>query len=69
MLKGLIVSIAMLVAGTAVAQDSGLQRLDTGDDGKGWEAVGRLDIDGHLGQFERNALKFGDRLAELLSGS
>nr|WP_232796422.1 trypsin-like serine protease [Roseovarius salinarum] len=26
--------------------DSRLQRLDTGDDSRGWEAVGRLDIDG-----------------------
>lgn len=30
----------------AVAQDSHLKRLDSGDDAKAWEAVGRLDIDG-----------------------
>ncbi len=48
MLKSFILSISVLVAGAAAqAQDSRLQRLDTGDDGKGWEAVGRLDIDGH----------------------
>ena len=28
------------------AQDTRLKRLDTGDDSRGWEAVGRLDIDG-----------------------
>ncbi|WP_420859878.1 trypsin-like serine peptidase [Marivivens marinus] len=30
----------------AVAQDGALQSLDTGQDGRGWEAVGRIDIDG-----------------------
>lgn len=30
----------------AVAEDADLRRLDTGDDAKAWEAVGRLDIDG-----------------------
>ena len=30
----------------AKAQDSGLKRLDTGEDSKGWEAVGRLDLAG-----------------------
>lgn len=37
---------ASLFAATAVAADTALKRLDTGDDGRGWEAVGRLDIDG-----------------------
>ncbi|MFD1158434.1 trypsin-like serine peptidase [Roseovarius aestuarii] len=31
---------------TAFAEDSRLERLDTGDDGRQWEAVGRLDIGG-----------------------
>ncbi|MEB8387074.1 trypsin-like peptidase domain-containing protein [Rhodobacteraceae bacterium KMM 6894] len=30
----------------AIAQETGLKRLDTGDDGRGWEAVGRLELDG-----------------------
>lgn len=30
----------------AAAQETGLKRLDTGDDGRGWEAVGRLELDG-----------------------
>ncbi|KRS19426.1 trypsin-like serine peptidase [Roseovarius indicus] len=37
--------ILILSVGTALA-DTRLKRLDTGDDGRGWEAVGRLDIDG-----------------------
>jgi len=40
----------MLIFGLATqagAGDSALLRLDTGDQGKGWEAVGRLDIEGH----------------------
>ncbi|WP_407494893.1 trypsin-like serine peptidase [Pseudooceanicola sp. MF1-13] len=28
------------------AQDTGLKMLNTGDDSRGWEAVGRLDLDG-----------------------
>ena len=36
----------IFAASAAVASDSGLQRLDTGDDGRDWEAVGRLDIGG-----------------------
>ncbi|MGI3169699.1 trypsin-like serine peptidase [Pseudooceanicola sp. C21-150M6] len=41
-------TLALLLALTAplAAQDTALRRLDTGDDGRGWEAVGRLDIDG-----------------------
>ena len=35
-----------LLAGPAVAQSSDLQRLDTSDAGRGWDAVGRLDIAG-----------------------
>lgn len=33
-------------AGSAVAQDSGLRRMDTGDQAQGWEAVGRLELNG-----------------------
>lgn len=33
-------------ASVAQAQDARLRRLDTGDDSRGWEAVGRLDIGG-----------------------
>ncbi|KPP83464.1 MAG: V8-like Glu-specific endopeptidase [Rhodobacteraceae bacterium HLUCCO07] len=35
-----------LAASIGLAQDTSLKRLDTGDQGRGWEAVGRLDIDG-----------------------
>lgn len=35
-----------LLPGLAVAEDTGLQRLDTTDAGRQWEAVGRLDING-----------------------
>jgi hypothetical protein len=30
----------------AIAQETALKRLDTGDDGRGWEAVGRLELAG-----------------------
>lgn len=36
---------ACLLAGPALA-DSTLRRLDTGDQGRGWEAVGRIDLGG-----------------------
>ncbi|SLN58683.1 Glutamyl endopeptidase precursor [Roseovarius albus] len=36
-----------LMSQSAQAEDSILQRLNTGDDTRVWEAVGRLDIDGH----------------------
>lgn len=38
--------IATVFGATVFAQDTGLKRLDTGDDSRGWEAVGRLDIGG-----------------------
>lgn len=38
--------LAALVASHAGAEATGLKRLDTGDDSRGWEAVGRLNIDG-----------------------
>jgi V8-like Glu-specific endopeptidase len=43
---GLICSVMVAVSGIAHAQDARLTRLDTGDQTRGWEAVGRLDIDG-----------------------
>lgn len=33
-------------AGVSLAQDAILERLDTGDDGRMWQAVGRIDIGG-----------------------
>lgn len=36
----------LALAGSSVAQDSRLQRLDTIDAGRRWEAVGRLDVNG-----------------------
>ena len=38
--------MALVVASAAFAQDSRLRRLNTGDDGRAWQAVGRLDIGG-----------------------
>jgi protease YdgD len=43
------ISLAVLVlamTGAVHAQDTPLRRLDTTDDGRQWEAVGRLDLDG-----------------------
>lgn len=36
----------LLMAGMASAQDTGLSQFRTGNDARGWEGVGRLDIDG-----------------------
>lgn len=38
--------MALVVTTAAFAQDAKLRRLDTSDQGRAWEAVGRLDIDG-----------------------
>ncbi|RBI76095.1 S1 family peptidase [Roseovarius sp. TE539] len=39
--------VAVLTVASPVAADgSGLRRLNTGDENRGWEAVGRLDLDG-----------------------
>ena len=38
--------MALVVTSAAFAQDARLKRLDTGDDGRAWLAVGRLDIGG-----------------------
>jgi protease YdgD len=42
---GLFAAIILsLAAGISYAQESALVRLETSDEGKGWEAVGRLDL-------------------------
>ncbi|QIE46537.1 trypsin-like serine protease [Pseudohalocynthiibacter aestuariivivens] len=47
MLRSLLVAFAVAVIISPVsAQQTQLQRLDTGDDGRAWEAVGRLDLAG-----------------------
>lgn len=47
MRRWMSISFAALVATTAAfAQDARLKQLDSVDDGRAWEAVGRLDIDG-----------------------
>ena len=46
MFRTIATLICVLLAAGAALADSALRRLDTGDDGRGWEAVGRLDIDG-----------------------
>ena len=38
--------LACLLAAPAAAEDSPLERLSTGDAGRAWEAVGRLDVGG-----------------------
>ncbi|WP_441347488.1 trypsin-like serine peptidase [Shimia sp. MMG029] len=38
--------LALCLAGSALAQDAGLRRLDTGEDSRHWGAVGRLELDG-----------------------
>ena len=42
----LAILMVCLTGLTAQAQDTGLKRLDTGDESRKWSAVGRLDIDG-----------------------
>lgn len=39
-------TIILMLARAGQTQESGLRMLQTGDDSRGWEAVGRLDIDG-----------------------
>lgn len=46
MLRFLIIVVSFIVAGPALAQDSGLRRLDVGDEARQWEAVGRLELGG-----------------------
>lgn len=40
------IAIAVLTATVSAAQTPSLQELSTGNDARGWEAVGRLDVDG-----------------------
>jgi V8-like Glu-specific endopeptidase len=42
----LVAFTCFLILSTAAWADSALKRLDTGDDSRGWEAVGKLNIDG-----------------------
>lgn len=48
MMRGTVLALAVLAAPVAQAQGQGggLTSLQTGDDARGWEAVGRLDIAG-----------------------
>ncbi|MDQ2090481.1 trypsin-like serine peptidase [Marimonas arenosa] len=46
MFRTVVMIFFACVAGVATAEDTRLKRLDTGDDSRGWEAVGRLDIGG-----------------------
>lgn len=47
MLRSLLMALAaILITSPVSAQQTALQRLDTGDDGREWEAVGRLDLAG-----------------------
>lgn len=41
-----LITLAIALSTGALAQASGLKRLNTGDDSRGWEAVGRLDVAG-----------------------
>jgi V8-like Glu-specific endopeptidase len=46
-MRKILIGLAFMVTGSiAAAQNTGLTALNTGDDSRGWEAVGRLDIDG-----------------------
>jgi len=45
-MRFLVIILALLVGTPTLAQDSGLVMLQTRDDSKGWDAVGRLDIIG-----------------------
>ncbi len=44
-MRRILLALLMVWAGVAAAQDTTLQTLDTGDASRGWQAVGRLDID------------------------
>lgn len=48
MISRIVAAAAVLVtlAASAIAQQTNLSALQTGDDARGWEGVGRLDIDG-----------------------
>ena len=42
----LILTLVMTLARTVHADETGLRQLNTGDDSRGWEAVGKLNLDG-----------------------
>lgn len=47
MIRAILSVLAIFsVVSTACAEDSALRRLNTGDDSRGWEAVGRLELGG-----------------------
>lgn len=46
MTRVVILLVAMLLPSVVLGQDSRLERLDTTDAGRAWQAVGRLDMDG-----------------------
>jgi len=46
MLRPVLVTFFVMLAGSAIAQDSRLERLDVGDAARQWEAVGRLELGG-----------------------
>ena len=45
-MRAIVLGVLAWLAVAAAAGAEGLQRLDTGSASKGWEAVGRLDLDG-----------------------
>ncbi|TNF63481.1 MAG: trypsin-like serine protease [Rhodobacteraceae bacterium] len=46
MIRVFLTVLACLAGAAAFAQDTRLRSLDTSDAGRGWDAVGRIDIDG-----------------------
>lgn len=42
----LVLTLVLSLSRIAMAQDADLRSLNTGDDSKGWEAVGRINLDG-----------------------
>ena len=44
--RSIIAALCLALAGPVAAQESRLQSLETSEAGRGWDAVGRLDIDG-----------------------
>ncbi|MEO0371204.1 MAG: trypsin-like serine protease [Pseudomonadota bacterium] len=46
MVRALAALFFIMMLATQAASDTALKRLDTGDDSRGWEAVGKLNIDG-----------------------
>ena len=46
MLRPVLVTLFVMLAGGTIAQDSRLERLDVGDAARQWEAVGRLELGG-----------------------